>query len=189
MSKTKAAPKSVATGITTTYISGASDDLIEVDSTAKKIGRDEFGSYDRNRCLIFSDGTVVSCVYDGQWKFKAVRFGALAKFELMRESADDDCENPPATPEECKRLDAPVHSQIVKVTGAISSVRIVDEFNPDECATIAEAVKGGGFMVGGDGEGIVITRDMKTVWSGKTQDAINEAFIALGAISSEVEID
>lgn len=74
----------------TIYISGASDDLIEIDGDI----REEFNHYDEGSpfYLTFSDGTVLSINYnnDGFWRINRLTIGSAeySKHEGMDEEND-----------------------------------------------------------------------------------------------------
>ena len=91
--------------MSTLTIYGASDDLIEVDGDI----REEFDSCEEDKAVLaFSDGTVLSVHYDGQWTFKRVVKGS-ATF-----TKDE------ATSDEGKRPDGkPAYSDVVTLEGEI----------------------------------------------------------------------
>lgn len=72
---------------------GSSDDLIEIEGEpAKGEPFDEFGCYGRfdddEGFLSFSDGTVLSVKYNGQWLFRVKQKGDL--FDHKDDATDDD---------------------------------------------------------------------------------------------------
>jgi len=72
------------------HVYGASDDLIELDGYFSE----EFSAYcdDSAKWLAFSDGTVLTVRYDGDWRFDVKVKGPLY-VETMRveDNLDEDC--------------------------------------------------------------------------------------------------
>lgn len=72
----------------TVTIYGASDDLIELDGAI----REEFTCYDEDEptYLAFSDGTVLSVLYDGQGMWRVNRVAEGSATYAKREATDPD---------------------------------------------------------------------------------------------------
>lgn len=67
--------------MSTIYVYGASDDLIEVDGDVFEEFNVNFGD---DRFLMFSDGTSIMFDYDGSWYFKVVSSGNfLVDYDTM----------------------------------------------------------------------------------------------------------
>lgn len=60
--------------MSTIYVYGASDDLIEIDGDVSEEFNVNFGD---DKYLIFSDGTCVRFEYDGDWTLSLVRGGSF----------------------------------------------------------------------------------------------------------------
>lgn len=88
MSRTTNEPKGTKFSAVTT-VTGASDDLIEIEGQVSE----EFSAYgtdeDEPKFLAFSDGTLLKVTYDGLWRFALVSRGT-AEYSKEEGCEDED---------------------------------------------------------------------------------------------------